>query len=81
MSDGAPYVLYGTPGCHLCDEAQALLETAARSRRFGWRYVDIALDDALVDRYGTRIPVLQDARDGRELQWPFGLLDLMRWVR
>jgi hypothetical protein len=26
---------------------------------------------ALVQRYGTRVPVLRDDRDGRELDWPF----------
>jgi hypothetical protein len=31
------------------------------------------VDDAeeLNQRYGTRVPVLRDARDGRELDWPF----------
>ena len=28
-------------------------------------------DAALESRYGTRVPVLRDARDGRELDWPF----------
>jgi hypothetical protein len=70
-------VLYGTTGCHLCDQAEALLRTAAGARALDWRYVDIALDDALVARYGTRIPVLL-AGDGRELGWPFSLLDILR---
>lgn len=68
--------LYGTTGCHLCDEAEALLKKAAAARRIEWQYVDIALDDALVERYGTRIPVLQTV-DGRELGWPFSLLDIL----
>ena len=75
---GAPaLVLYGTRGCHLCDEAERLLKAAAGARALDWRYVDIALDDALVARYGTRIPVLR-AGDGRELGWPFSLLDILR---
>lgn len=70
-------VLYGTLGCHLCDQAEALLRQAAGARPLEWRYEDIALDDELVTRYGTRIPVLLTA-DGRELGWPFSLLDILR---
>lgn len=70
-------VLYGTLGCHLCDQAQALLKQAAGARALEWQYVDIALDEALVARYGTRIPVLA-AAGGQELGWPFSLLDILR---
>lgn len=69
--------LYGTTGCHLCDQAEALLQQAARARAIEWRYVDIALDDALVAQYGPRIPVLLSA-GGQELGWPFSLLDILR---
>lgn len=69
--------LYGTQGCHLCDEAELLLQKAAAARRIEWRYVDIALDDALVSRYGERIPVLISPA-GRELRWPFSLLDILK---
>lgn len=73
----AVLTLYGTTGCHLCDQAEALLKVAAGARVLEWHYVDIALDDALVARYGTRIPVLV-LPDGRELGWPFSLLDILR---
>lgn len=69
--------LYGTRGCHLCDEAEALLQAASAARPLQWVYVDIALDEALVARYGTRIPVLCDTA-GQELGWPFSLLDILR---
>lgn len=70
-------VLYGTTGCHLCDQAETLLKMAAGARALDWRYVDIAFDEALVARYGTRIPVLLTA-DGQEMGWPFSLLDILR---
>lgn len=70
-------VLLGTKGCHLCDTAEALLMQAASARALSWTYRDIALDDALVNRYGERIPVLL-LPDGRELNWPFSLLDILR---
>ena len=54
-------VLYGRPGCHLCDEARAVLV------RIGQRFeeVDIESDDALLRRYLERIPVV--ALEGEEL--------------
>ena len=73
----ARLTLYGTRGCHLCDVAEGLLRQASAARALDWVYVDIALDDALVAAYGERIPVLRHA-DGRELGWPFSLLDILR---
>ncbi len=68
--------LYGTSGCHLCDEAEALLRLAAPVYGVEWDYVDIALDAQLCERFGTRIPVLTD---GRTLAgWPFSLVDIGR---
>ena len=52
--------LFGRPGCHLCDEARAMLD------RIGEPYddVDIESDDALFKRLLERIPVV--AVDGEE---------------
>lgn len=71
--------LLGTTGCHLCDQAEALLRQAQAARHVEWRYVDIALDEALVEKYGLRIPVLL-APGGQELGWPFSLLDIVRFA-
>lgn len=70
-------ILYGTSGCHLCEQAERLLAQAAASRVLHWQYVDIALDASLCERYGERIPVLC-TKDGRELAWPFSLLDIVK---
>lgn len=69
--------LYGTQGCHLCDIAEELLKQAEVARPLQWRYVDIALEARLVERYGVRIPVLA-SDSGQELGWPFSLLDILR---
>ena len=57
----ARLVLYGRPGCHLCDEARLVLE------RIGEPFdeVDIDSDDELFKRYLERIPVI--TLDGEEL--------------
>lgn len=68
--------LYGTECCHLCDDAQALLKQASLQ----WCNVDIAEDDALLERYGIRIPVLLRNDNGNELSWPFKYEDVLRFI-
>jgi glutaredoxin len=57
--------LYGKPGCHLCDEARAVVQRVRREHPFELHEVDISLDVQLNREYGERIPVL--ALDGEEL--------------
>ena len=57
--------LYGKPGCHLCDEARAVVAEVRRERPFELREVDVTLDPSLHRRYGERIPVLE--LEGEEL--------------
>ena len=61
-------ILYQRDYCHLCDQALAVM-AEARAPEFDSVWVDDS--DELEQRYGTRVPVLRDARDGRELDWPF----------
>ena len=57
--------LYGKPGCHLCDDARAVVERVRAMHPFDLREVDVSLDPALHREYGERIPVLE--LDGEEL--------------
>jgi glutaredoxin len=57
--------LYGRPGCHLCDDARAILRQIQAARPFVLQEVDIETDDRLFKRYLERIPVI--ALDGDEL--------------
>ena len=61
----AVLVLYGRPGCHLCDEARNVVLRVREREPFTLREVDIDEDDALLRRYLERIPVLE--LDGEEL--------------
>jgi glutaredoxin len=54
-------VVYGRPGCHLCDDARAVLERIGEP----FAEIDITTDDALHAAYLERIPVV--ALDGEEL--------------
>ena len=58
---GPRLVLYGRPGCHLCDDARAVLERVGAP----FAEIDITTDDALHAAYLERIPVV--TLDGEEL--------------
>jgi glutaredoxin len=51
-------VLYGKAGCHLCEDARAVIESVRARRPFDLTEVDVSLDPVLHARYGERIPVL-----------------------
>ena len=51
---GDGLLLLGKPGCHLCDDARAVLERVGAV----FTEVDITTDDALHARYLERIPVV-----------------------
>ncbi len=53
-------------GCHLCEDAEALLDAMLGTD--GWDAIDIEADDDLLVRYAHRIPVLAiDGTDRLEL--------------
>ena len=53
-------ICYGKADCSLCDKAKVPIERLVRSSRgeIVARWVDILSDDALVARWGERIPVV-----------------------
>jgi hypothetical protein len=42
--------------------------------------IDIVDDDTLINQYGTRIPVLKRDDTQLELNWPFSLNDLQKFI-
>jgi len=58
-------VVYGRPGCHLCDEALEVVQRVRASVPFALEVVDIERDDDLLRRHLERIPVVEV--DGEEL--------------
>jgi len=75
--------LFTTLGCHLCEQAQALLDDYQLSskRQLEIEMVEIAVDEKLVERYGIRIPVLQHGNNGSELNWPFDQQTLQTFLQ
>ncbi len=74
---------YTTSGCHLCDDAEALLKVLGQhpqlANEFQYQSVEISDSDQLIELYGTRIPVLATHTD-RELGWPFSQEELGQWL-
>lgn len=71
------FILYTTLGCHLCEQAKAVLDNF---ENITYEMVDIADDDALVERYGIRIPVVKEKEGEREIGWPFDVNTFAAWV-
>ncbi|MFQ5826020.1 MAG: glutaredoxin family protein [Dehalococcoidia bacterium] len=50
--------LYTREGCHLCQEAEGILEKLKDEFKLAIELVDIDRDDGLLARYGNVIPVI-----------------------
>ena len=70
-------VLYTTSGCHLCEDAAALLKPVLayieqeKGQGISLREQEITDSTALVETYGLRIPVIQLEGSKQDLGWPF----------
>ena len=76
-------LLYGTSGCHLCEQAEVVLEPVLAhinqqlvNAGMGEAVVVLQLqeitdDPELMQRYSLRIPVIRFAESEIELSWPF----------
>jgi len=53
----ARITLYGKPGCHLCDEARAVIERVCAEVGTSYDEVDITASPELMRAYGEQIPV------------------------
>lgn len=70
-------ILYQRDDCHLCDEA---LEILARARAPSFEHVWIDADTLLEAAYGLRVPVLREDSTGAELDWPFDVATVRRFL-
>ena len=60
--------LYGKPGCHLCEEARAVVDEVRTRHPFDLEEVDITRDPTLEAAYRERIPVITiDGEEALEL--------------
>ncbi len=73
MSQASQITIYTTLGCHLCEQAIAMLQPLQMQGIIALTEVDIADYEELLETYGVRIPVLRRQDNDAELGWPFGL--------
>ena len=67
--------LFSAPGCHLCEEAKAILAQCAASRPMSVTEVNIRSSTELERELGLRIPVARFPNE-TELNWPFSARDI-----
>lgn len=72
--------LYTTSGCHLCEKAEIFLDYLQSQKLCHWQAVEIADDDALLEQYGVRIPVIGREGETDELGWPFDIEQIQQWL-
>jgi hypothetical protein len=86
------FYLYTTLGCHLCEDAidvinelhaqmvQSFAQSAGVDVFYTIEKIDIADDDRLIERYGSRIPVLLSKDKTKEIGWPFDVQSLYEFM-
>ncbi len=73
------YTFYTTEGCHLCEQAWALVLSAELAGHM--QKVEIINSEADVASYGTRIPVIKNNLTEKEIGWPFDADDLTNFTK
>jgi glutaredoxin len=58
MHESIRIEIYSRPGCHLCDEAKAVIEPFTKKYSLDLRVTNVDTDAHLRDTYGTEIPVI-----------------------
>ena len=51
-------VVYGKPGCHLCEDAEHVVAAVCEETGEQWRTLDVSGDPALMRIYGEQLPVI-----------------------
>lgn len=72
----AKVTLYHTDGCHLCEQALALLQQV--QPQVAYQLVDIINNDELVAKYQLHIPVI--SYNNAQLMWPFNQVQLNEFL-
>lgn len=69
--------LFGTLGCHLCEDAEQLLQPFV-AQGLVVELLDIIDSPRWLERYALSIPVLRRVDTGQELNWPFDEQDVVQ---
>ncbi len=61
------FTVYSREACHLCQEMIQALQCLQKDKAFEFEIVDIDTKPELVERYGTKVPVLVSQEDNTEI--------------
>lgn len=79
MTNNNTWLLYGTLGCHLCENAETLLQQAQMVADFSYQKVDIAdLPENEMLPLADKIPVL--VTPNKIVYYPFSVLDILALI-
>jgi hypothetical protein len=74
-------LLFGTSGCHLCEQAREIIQDCLSDRYDKWiETIDIAEFEQWQAQYAIRIPVLYDPETQKELGWPFDQTQVKEFI-
>jgi len=75
-------LLLGTAGCHLCEEAEAIIRKCLPNDYDQViEIIDIAEQEHWQAQYAIRIPVLYHSATKKELAWRFDQADVERFIQ
>ena len=73
-------ILFGTLGCHLCEEAEEVINVVCDKKLINIENVDIAEQIKWQEKYAIRIPVLYHPETKKELDWPFNQAQVQTFI-
>ncbi len=80
MEFDANFVLFKTDDCHLCEQAETLVDHVFFSEDLRFQQVNIATNPDWQIAYGIRVPVLLCTTTRAELGWPFDESQLRAFI-
>jgi len=74
-------LLFGTSGCHLCEQAAEIINVAMPDdSRLTIESIDIAEFEHWQAQFAQLIPVLYHTETEKELRWPFDQLQVKNFI-
>lgn len=70
-------LLLGTTGCHLCEQAEAIIHQCALRVEL----IDIAEQTQWQTAYAAHIPVLCASEMNKALYWPFNAIEVQAFIK
>ena len=78
MTQASQLIIYGTLGCHLCDDAEKVVNSVTRHFSLSHITLDIMDDEIKLTQLADKIPVVEFRE--QQLCWPFTQATLIAWL-